>query len=100
MTKKQLEHGKILMEILKQGQYGPVDVAHQVMILYAASGGFLDDVETEEIKSFEKQFYHYMDDHFPEIGKEIHRTGDFSAETEALLKKAILEFKKAGFVHG
>ena len=100
MTKKQLEHGKILMEILKQGQYGPVDVAHQVMILYAASGGFLDDVETEEIKFFEKQFYHYMDDHFPEIGKEIHRTGDFSAETEALLKKAILEFKKAGFVHG
>lgn len=43
-TKKQLQHGRVLMEILKQSQYHPVDVASQVMLLYAASGGYMDDV--------------------------------------------------------
>ncbi|SCJ29641.1 ATP synthase subunit alpha [uncultured Eubacterium sp.] len=99
-TKKQLDHGKILMEILKQGQYGPVDVVHQVMILYAASNGYLDDIDVDQIKSFEKQFYPYMDDHFPEIGKEIRSTGDYSADTEKLLIKGIKEFKKVGFIDG
>ena len=96
-TKRQLDHGKILMEILKQGQYGPVDVVHQVMILYAASNGYLDDIDVDKIKSFEKQFYPYMDDHFPEIGKEIRTTGDYSADAEKLLIKGIKEFKKVGF---
>ena len=99
-TKRQLDHGKILMEILKQGQYGPVDVVHQVMILYAASNGYLDDIDVDKIKSFEKQFYPYMDDHFPEIGKEIRTTGDYSADAEKLLIKGIKEFKKVGFIDG
>ena len=99
-TKKQLDHGRILMEILKQRQYHPVDVVHQVMILYAASSGHLDDIDVESVRSFEKQFYAYMDDHYPEIGKEIRRTGDFSKETEELLIKGITEFKKVGFIDG
>ena len=99
-TKKQLDHGRVLMEILKQGQYGPVDVVHQVMILYAASNGYMDDISVESIKSFEKQYYAYMDDHFPEIGKEIRKTGDFTEKTEKKLIKGILEFKKVGFIDG
>lgn len=99
-TKKQLDHGSVLMEILKQGQYNPVPVENQVQILYAASGGYLDDLDTNKIKAFETQFYTYMHDHFPEIGAEIKTTGDFSKETEAKLIAAIKEFKKVGFVHG
>jgi F-type H+-transporting ATPase subunit alpha len=88
------------MEILKQGQYGPLDVADQVMIIYAASNDMLDDLDVSVIKDFETQFYKYMDDHYPEIKREIHETGNFSAETEELMKKGIEEFKKKGFING
>lgn len=99
-TKKRLDHGQILMEMLKQGQYNPLDVADQVMIIYAASNNLLDDVPVESVKEFERQFFSYMDDHYPEIKREIHETGDFSAESEELLKKGIEEFKKVGFING
>ena len=77
-----------------------MDVVHQVMILYAASGGFLDDINVDSVRSFEKQFYAYMDDHYPEIGREIRETGDFGKDIEELLIKGINEFKKVGFIDG
>ncbi len=99
-TKRRLDHGRILMEIIKQGQYSPLDVAHQVMIIYAAINNLLTDIPVSEIKSFEKQLFVYVDDHYPKIGDEIHDTGDMSPETEKLLSEAITEFKKAGYVNG
>jgi len=99
-TKRRLDHGSRIMEILKQGQYGPLDVAYQVMIIYAAINGMLDDVPVNQIRAFEIQFYPYMDDHFPEIRRNIDETGDLSKETEELLIKGINEFKKVGFVNG
>jgi len=99
-TKKRLDHGRILMEILKQPQYQPVDVAHQVIIIYAASNGYLDEIPVERIKSFEKQLYAYMDDHFPKVGQEIDATGNFSDETEKDMIKGIQEFKKVGYING
>lgn len=99
-TKRRLDHGRILMEIIKQGQYSPLDVAHQVMIIYAAINNLLTDIPVSEIKSFEKQMFVYVDDHYPKIGDEIHDTGDMSPETEKLLSEAITEFKKAGYVNG
>ena len=99
-TKKRLDHGRILMEILKQGQYGPLDVADQVMIIYTASNGMLDDIPVTSVKEFERQFYVYMDDHYPEVKREIHTTGDFSEESEKLMRKGIEEFKKVGFING
>jgi F-type H+-transporting ATPase subunit alpha len=99
-TKRRLDHGAILMEILKQGQYGPLDVADQVMIIYAASNDMLDDLDVSVIKDFEEQFFKYMDDRYPEIKREIHETGNFSEETEALMRKGIEEFKEKGFING
>lgn len=99
-TKARLDHGRILMEIIKQGQYAPLDVAHQVMIIYAAVNNMLDGIPVAEIKNFEKQMASYIDDRYPKISQEIHETGDFSKETEALLVEAINEFKKAGYVNG
>ena len=99
-TKRRLDHGRILMEIIKQGQYSPLDVAHQVMIIYAAINNLLTDIPVSEIKSFEKQLFVYVDDHYPKIGDEIQETGDMSPETEKLLSEAITEFKKAGYVNG
>ena len=82
------------MEILKQPQYSPVKVEHQVMIIFAATHHYLADVPVEEIKDFEKEFYDFMDTHHPAIGKEIKNTGKLEADTEEKLKAAIEEFKK------
>ncbi|MCL1809486.1 MAG: F0F1 ATP synthase subunit alpha [Clostridiales bacterium] len=93
-TKARLDHGKILMEILKQPQYNPVPVEHQVMIIYAAINGFLADVPVDEIKKFEREFRDFMDTQHPKVGKTIRATGDLDGDTDEKLKDAILEFKK------
>ena len=93
-TKGRLDHGRILMEILKQGQYQPVKVEHQVMIIYAAINGLLDDVKVEKIRDFEIKLYEFMDTNYPEIGRKIKTTGDLDEETELGLKDAIQEFKE------
>ncbi|HWQ80358.1 MAG TPA: F0F1 ATP synthase subunit alpha [Anaerovoracaceae bacterium] len=92
-TKNRLDHGAVLMEILKQPQYAPVKVEHQVMIIYAATNRYLADVPVEEIKDFEKEMYDFMDTQYPEIGKAIKSTGKLEPETEEKLKAAILKFK-------
>lgn len=93
-TRLRLDHGIVLMEILKQPQYAPVKVEHQVMIIYAATHRFLADIPVEEIKTFEKELYDFIDTHYPEIGKEIKSTGKLEAELEEKLIAAITEFKK------
>lgn len=99
-TKKRLDHGEVLMEILKQGQYNPLDVAHQVMIIYAAVNNKLDDIPVDRIHIFEAGFYQYMDDHYPEIKRSIHETGDLTEDIEKLLDEGIEEYKKVGFING
>ena len=99
-TKRRLDQGAILMEILKQGQYKPEDVADQVMIIYAAINGLLDDLPIEKIRDFETQLYTYMDDHYPEIKRSIHEEGALSSDMEKLMRKGINEFKKVGYIHG
>lgn len=93
-TKARLEHGQVLMEILKQGQYHPVPVEQQVMIIYAASNGYLKDIEVDSVRDFEKEFLDYMETQFHHIGQAIVEEGHLSKDTEALLKDAIEQFKK------
>ncbi len=93
-TRRRLDHGRVLMEILKQGQYSPVKVEHQVMIIFAASNNYLEDIPVESIQAFEKQFYEFMDIHYPEIGKVIKTTGVLDDATEAKLRAAIEDFKE------
>lgn len=93
-TKKRLEHGKILMEILKQGQYEPLDVVNQVIIIYAAINNMLEDVEIDQLKDFEKGLYVFMEEHYSSVAKAIRETGDLSKETEELLREGILKFKE------
>ena len=82
------------MEILKQGQYQPVKVEHQVMIIYAAINGLLDDIKVEKIRDFEFKLYEFIDTNYPEIGRKIKTTGDLDEETEHSLKNAIEELKE------
>ncbi len=92
-TRDRLEHGKVLMEIIKQRQYSPVSVVHQVIIIFAAINKYLADVPLEEISSFEKELLDFVDTQYPEIGKEIKETGNLNEGIEEKLKAAIEKFK-------
>ncbi len=93
-TRDQLERGRRVTEILKQGQYSPMEIEKQVMILYAAINGYLDDVAVEQLTAFEADFHRFMESGHHEIGVTIAREKDISAETEDALKAAIEEFKR------
>ena len=93
-SKKRLEKGKRLMEILKQPQYKPVPVEKQIMILYAGVKEHLLDVPVEKIREFEDAFIEYMDTHHKEIGQEIIEKKALSDELSKKLGDAIEEYKK------
>jgi len=92
-TKKQLERGKRIVEILKQGQYVPVAVEKQVIILLAAIKGLLDDVEVSKLNEFESGLYEYFDTTVPEILKEVVEKKEFNEELESKVLKSISEYK-------
>ena len=91
-TQKQLNLGSRLMEILKQGQYEPMAVEHQVAILYAAINGYLDQVPVDQVKKFEAEFHKYMDASGQEVVALIKSTRELDEQTEAKLKQAIEDF--------
>jgi len=66
----------------------------QVMILYAAVNGYLDDIPVNKVTLFENRFQDFMAANYPEVGEAIAKTKELSAETEEKLKQAILEFKQ------
>ncbi len=96
-TRAQLERGQRLSEVLKQGQYVPVATEHQVIILYAAVNGYLDDVAVDKVGSFETGLQAFMESSHPEIGSTIARAKELTEETEEALKGAIQEFKQSHF---
>ena len=93
-TRNQLERGRRITEVLKQGQYSPMPVEKQVMILFAAINGYLDDVAVAQLAAFETSFHRFLETNHPEIGRAIAGEKDISPETGEALKKAILEFKQ------
>jgi len=93
-TQKQLELGKRLTEILKQGQFKPVPVAKQVVILFAAVNGLLDDVPVERIKEFESKLHDYLDTSGKELLDTIEKEGDLNEAVESQIKQLVDDFKK------
>jgi F-type H+-transporting ATPase subunit alpha len=93
-TQAQLERGQRIQEVLKQGQFVPVPLERQVMILYAVINGYQDDIPVEKLAAFEAEFYRFMEASYSSVGKNIADTKELSAEMEETLKKAILEFKQ------
>ncbi|MDP3986048.1 MAG: F0F1 ATP synthase subunit alpha [Candidatus Veblenbacteria bacterium] len=91
-TKQQIERGKRVTEILKQGQYEPMVVAHQVAILYAITNGYLDDVPVLEVKAWEKRFHQFLKNQA--VMKQLADKRELTPELEEALKQAISEFKK------
>ncbi|MBI4542284.1 MAG: F0F1 ATP synthase subunit alpha, partial [Gemmatimonadetes bacterium] len=88
-TLRQLARGRRTVEVLKQGQYSPMDVAGQVEIIYAVTNGFLDDVEVGAVHAWETGFHQYMAANHPELAEEIRVKRTLSGELTARLRKAI-----------
>ena len=88
-TRDRLAQGERIVEVLKQDRSKPVDVAHQVAILFAVIGGYLSDIPTDRIREFEHQLYPWLDANYAQLLSDIRTTGALSAENEALLETAI-----------
>ncbi len=94
-TKASLDRGQRTMEILKQPQYSPIVVEEQVMIIYTAINGYIDDVPLEDVARFEREFTKFLRSNHPTIGDTIRESKVLSTETESALKEAIKEFKES-----
>lgn len=90
-TLNRLNIGKRLTEILKQGQYQPMPVEHQVMVLYAVTRGYLAKLPPEKIHRFEQELIRMTEQHYPEVKDSIRHSGFLSPEAEEYLKKSIEE---------
>jgi len=93
-TRLQIERGRRTVEILKQGQYEPMLVQHQVAILYALANGFVDDVPVEKIRNWEVDFHKYLDSQAKDVIDLIKEKKDLSDEVIEILEKTIKEFKE------
>jgi F-type H+-transporting ATPase subunit alpha len=98
-TRRQLERGKRLIELMKQGQYEPMPIGFQVISIYLGTRGHLRDIAVEDISRFEREFHAFIREEHAEIPEEIAETGDLDDETQQGLEDAIAEFKK-GFIGG
>jgi F-type H+-transporting ATPase subunit alpha len=94
-TQRQINRGRRLVEILKQPQYVPMSAEKQVMILFAGTFGYLDEVPVDSVSEYEKQMLEFVGTKHPEILKEIKEKGIISDELEGKMKKALDQFKGA-----
>ncbi len=94
-TRKQLERGKRLTEILKQGQYVPMPVENQVAVLYAGTNGYFDDVPVEKMKETEDKFHNFLSAESSGVLKMILEKRELTTEVEESLKKVITDFKQS-----
>ncbi|GBG58076.1 ATP synthase subunit alpha [Sporomusaceae bacterium FL31] len=92
-TKAQLDRGERTIEVLKQAQYSPMAIEDQVMVIYTAANGYLDDIEVSQVVKFEQDYLKFLRANYAEIGKSIREKKVLDSETETALKKAIKEFK-------
>ncbi len=92
-TRAQLERGQRVMELMKQKQYSPLDVAGMAVSLYAVNSGYLDSIELAKVIAFESALHNYMRSSHAELMQRINATGDYNDEIESALKKALEDFK-------
>jgi F-type H+/Na+-transporting ATPase subunit alpha len=92
-TKRQLERGARTVEVLKQGQYQPMSVEQQVVVIYAVTNGFLDDVPVDKIREWERGFLEYVHAQWPQVGERLRKEREIKKDLEEELKRAIAAFK-------
>ena len=93
-SKAQLARGAVLVELLKQGQYTPFPVAHQVLSIWAGTNGLLDDVPVADVRRFEAELIEFVDRSHKGIFDSIDQNGKLDDDTTGQMEKAVEEFKK------
>ncbi|ASP37883.1 F0F1 ATP synthase subunit alpha [Bacterioplanes sanyensis] len=92
-TRAQLEHGRAVTELMKQGQYAPMSTAEMGLSIFAANEGFLNDVEVDKIQAFEAALLAYANSEYAALMAKINEKGDFNDDIAAGLKECIEKFK-------
>ena len=93
-TALQITRGRRMVEILKQNQYVPMSISNQVVIIYAAGKGYLDDVDLDRVKEFEVGLLEYFHTKHSDCLDQISQEGDISDDLEKAMNTGIEEFKK------
>lgn len=93
-TRRQLERGQRVTELLKQRQYSPLPVSKMAVSLYAINEGYLDDVELEKVGAFEAALHDFMDTEHAKLMEQIDKTGNYDDEISGGLKVALDDFKQ------
>ena len=93
-TRKQIDRGSRMMELLKQEQFAPMAVERQVAIVWAGAGGYLDSIPVAKISDFEREYLEFLGSSFPKALSAIAKEKAISPETEKMLIAAVGEFKK------
>ncbi|MFA5216527.1 F0F1 ATP synthase subunit alpha [Sulfuricurvum sp.] len=93
VSRKQLERGQRMVEVLKQPPYSPLSAEKQSLIIFAGNEGFLDDMAASNVVRFEADLYPFVEASYPQIFENIAKTSKIDDETMAMMKKALEEFK-------
>jgi F-type H+-transporting ATPase subunit alpha len=93
-TRKQLDRGRIVTELMKQPQYSPMSVAEMAVTLFAVNRGYMDGLDIKKVLAFESALQAYMKDKGRSVVDKIESSGDMDADTESALAAAIEDFKK------
>ena len=92
-TRNQLERGQRVTELLKQGQFMPMDVVDQVCVIYAGTQGLLDEIPLADVGRFEQEMLNYLRDAHPALMQGVRASADLDDDAEASLRSAIQDFK-------
>jgi F-type H+-transporting ATPase subunit alpha len=92
-TQAQLERGRRLTEVLKQGQYQPMEVSKQVLIIWAATNGFIDDVAVEDVRRFESELLDFVENSHPAVFNTLNEKKAIDDDLKAAMKEAVEDFK-------
>ncbi len=92
-TRKQLERGQRVTELMKQTQYSPLSIAEMAFSLFAAEEGYLDDVDVNKIVDFEHALHGYLRSSQSELLDKINTSGDYNDEIAGAMRKAMDDFK-------
>jgi F-type H+-transporting ATPase subunit alpha len=95
-TRKQLDRGRVVTELMKQPQYSPLSVAEQALTLFAVNRGYYDDVPVDKALSFEAALRQFMKSKYAALADKIETTKEMSADDEKALAAAIEDFRKTG----
>ena len=93
-SQAQLDRGARLTELLKQGQYKPLSVEEQILIIYAGNRGFLDDFEVSKIQEYEVKLFEYLNKEHPDLIKKLRKEMEIDAELDQEISSALKSFNK------